>query len=86
MEFSAAIGEEFGEGVADLSFVVEVKLSDLVEGSVVALHCGVRRLEVYGHLWRLNLQRWSIEGGWDGGFLASLGMTLVFTCEDCRRD
>jgi hypothetical protein len=28
--YYAAVGEEFGEGVADLGFVVEVKLSYLI--------------------------------------------------------
>ena len=45
MELFSAIGEEFGEGVADLGFVVEVELSDLVEGGVIVLYGGVGRLE-----------------------------------------
>jgi hypothetical protein len=45
MELSAAIGQEFGERVADLGFVVEVELSDLIERSVVVLYGGVSRFE-----------------------------------------
>ena len=41
VEFSAAIGEELGEGVADLGLVVEVELSDLVEHGIVLLYRGV---------------------------------------------
>jgi hypothetical protein len=45
VELSSAVGEEFGEGVADLGFVVEVELSDLVECGVVVLDGGVGRFE-----------------------------------------
>ncbi len=45
MELSSAIGEEFGKGVADLGFDAKMKLSDLMEGGVVVLDGGVRRLE-----------------------------------------
>jgi hypothetical protein len=36
---------ELGEGVADLSFVVEVKLPDLSESGIVVLDRGVGRFE-----------------------------------------
>jgi hypothetical protein len=49
MELSSAINEEFGKGVAGLSFVVEVELSDLGQGSVVVLYGGARRLEGERH-------------------------------------
>jgi len=54
MELSSAVGEELGEGVADLGFVVEVRLSDLIESGLVVLYRDVRRLEGKGHLWRLK--------------------------------
>jgi hypothetical protein len=50
MELASAVGEEFGEGVADLGFVAEVELSDLVEGGVVVLDRGVRRFEGERHI------------------------------------
>jgi hypothetical protein len=45
MEFSSTIGEELGESVADLRFVIEVKLSDLIERGVVVLDRGMGRFE-----------------------------------------
>ena len=66
MELLAAVGEQFGEGVADLSFVAEVQLSDLGEGGVVVLDRGVGRLEGERRLWRISLHPEQGGGSWRG--------------------
>ncbi len=45
VELSSAIGQQLGKGVADLGFVVEMKLAKLMQVGVVILDGGVRRFE-----------------------------------------
>ena len=82
MELSAAIGEEFGEGVADLGFVAEVKLSDLVERGVVVLYRGVRRLEGKRHLWRISLH--PERGGGGRGASTACRCSKIMSPPNCN--